>query len=310
MNALVLIISNISLFRSRVVYDFHKIRLFKEMKTCIVTMFFNLSKASDASSATRPLEFYIKHGAPTLSLPHFMVIFCDEETKPLLESMRGDLPTKYIVRSIFDYDHVKALRPIVVKNREARAYDDKRNTVSQFMVTSFKPTAIYLAKLSVEADTYMWVDFGGSHIAQDFLGGVARIIENPRPKITLCYIHYRNTRELYPMSKYLATGGPCGVAATVFTVSADHVDRFYTSMMSVQYEQICEGVGHNEEQMMIYVYDRHPEWFSLYYGDYYSCVTNYHKSVADLDCIHYNFIRNARAADRNDLADEALRSME
>lgn len=273
-------------------------------------MFFNLANSPDATSSTRTLDFYIKHGAPTLSLPHFMVIFCDEETKPLLESMRGDLPTQYIVRSIFDYDHVKALHPLVSQNRKAKAYDDSRNTASHFMVTSFKPTAIYLAKRSVEADTYMWVDFGGSHIADDFLGGVARIVENPRPKITLCYIHYRNTKELYPMSRYLATGGPCGLAGTVFTITADHVDRFYTSMMSVLYEQVCEGVGHTEEQSMIYVYDRHPEWFSLYYGDYYSCVTNYHRSVRDHDCIRYHFVRNAQLAGQFDLADEALRSME
>jgi hypothetical protein len=69
------------------------------------------------------------------------------------------------------------------------------------------------------------------------------------------------------------------------------------------------GVGHAEEQVMVYVYDQHPEWFSLYFGDYYSVATNYHKTVEDHACVQYNFILNAAASGNHALAEEARNSI-
>ena len=271
------------------------------MTACLVTMFFNLAASPDASSATRPLEFYVTHGRPPLELPHPMVIFCDEDTQSLLAEIRGDRPTTYIIRSIFEYDHVKAWLPIVRANRTAQTYDDPRNTPSYFMVTSFKPMALHLAKRSVPADTYLWIDLGASHIARGLPTAVDRILAAPRPKIAVCYIHYRPTRELYPMARFLAHGGPCGVAATAFTVASDYVDRFFLSMMSILSEQIAVGVGHSEEQAMVYLVDRHLDWFSLYFGDYQSTLTNYHAATEDHAIIEGCFRRLAQAEGRGDL---------
>lgn len=276
------------------------------MTVCLVTMFFNLARSPDATRATRPLEFYVQHGRPTLELPDPMVVFCDEETQPLLASLRGDRPTTYIVKSIFDYEHVKTWLPLVRANRGTADYADLRNTPSFFMVTSFKPMALHLAKRAVPADTYLWIDLGASHIARGIPDAVARIVEAPRPKIGLCYIHYRPSTELYPMQRFLARGGPCGVAATAFTVASDYVDRFFLATMSVLYEQIAGGVGHNEEQAMVYVVDRHPEWFSLYFGDYQSTLTNYHHAAEDHWIIESCFRRLAEAAGRADLVQQVV----
>jgi hypothetical protein len=161
--------------------------------------------------------------------------------------------------------------------------------------------ALYLAKQHVPADTYMWLDFGASHIARGFPDAVHRIVEHPHPKIGLCYIHYRRKSDLYPMTTYLANGGPCAVAATAFTVEASYVERFFFSMMSLCYEQVARGVAHNEEQAMIYVYDRNPEWFTLYFGDYQSTLTNYHKAVEDRHIVEQCFIGPAEADGRSDL---------
>ena len=66
---------------------------------------------------------------------------------------------------------------------------------------------------------------------------------------------------------------------------------------------------HNDEQVMTYCYDKHPELFNLYYGDYYSIFTNYHKSNQDQNCIFYHFIGNALGCGRNDLAIDAANSI-
>jgi len=273
------------------------------MTSCIVTMFFNLARSPDATRATRPLDFYVQHGRPTLELNHPMVIFCDEETQPLLASLRGDRPTTYIVKSIFEYEHAKAWLPVVRANRGPKEYADLRNTPSFFLVTSFKPMAIHLAKQAVAADTYLWLDLGASHIARGIPDAVDRILAAPRPKISLCYIHYRSPRELYPMTQFLANGGPCGVAATAFTVEASYVERFFLATMSVLYEQLARGVGHNEEQAMVYVVDRHPDWFSLYFGDYQSTLTNYHRAVDDAWIIETCF---RQRVDNSDLLRQVL----
>jgi len=272
-------------------------------------MFFDLSKSLDKTLSTRPIDFYIQNGRPTLELDHPLVIFCDEETKPLLEPIRGNRPTTYIVKSIFDYDYVKSLLPIIIKNRETHPSCDIRNTPSYFLLTFFKCISLHLAKQQIHADTYMWLDFGISHIVRDFPNGLWPILNNPRPKIGLCYVHYRSKQELYPMKKYLAHGGYCAIAAGMFTVESNFVDKLYMEMMSILYEQVGQGIGHSDEQVMIYVYDRHPEWFSLFFGDYYSLITNYHHGKEDKQSIQTFFIQNAMQDNRNDLAEQAKNYM-
>lgn len=262
-------------------------------------MFFNLN------SKARPLEFYLQHGRPTLEIDYPMVVFCDSETRPFLERVRANRQTLYVEKSIFDYEHVRTWLPIVRKNRSVSPYysnPEQRNTAEYMMVTSFKPLALYLAKQIRPAKYYMWLDLGASHVARNFTPAIYRILESPRPKIACCYIHYRSKKDIYPMSRYLQAGGPCGIAATLFTVEADYVERFYTSMFSVLYEQISQGVGHNEEQAMIYVFDRHPDWFELYFGDYGSTAVNYHRVLEDRYSVETYFLSNALADKRYDLA--------
>ena len=78
------------------------------VKTTIVTMFYNLKGLKDASNSTRPLDFYLKNGIPTLSLKYPMVVFCDNETidyiKSIREPMAAHCPTEYIVKPLTDYD--------------------------------------------------------------------------------------------------------------------------------------------------------------------------------------------------------------
>jgi hypothetical protein len=53
---------------------------------------------------------------------------------------------------------------------------------------------------------------------------------------------------------------------------------------------LSKGVGHNEEACLAYLYDRYPEMFTLYYGDYYSSICNYHNIRMDYETIKRCFI--------------------
>ena len=111
------------------------------------------------------------------------------------------------------------------------------------------------------------------------------------------------------MTDYLKYGGPCSLAGSLMTVQKEYVTRFYLASMIVMFEQLQCGVGHADEQLLIYIYDRYPEWFTLYYSDYRSCLTNYHQSVHDHWTIRTYFIMNAVADGRMDLATAAENSL-
>jgi hypothetical protein len=104
------------------------------------------------------------------------------------------------------------------------------------------------------------------------------------------------------MESYFTGHGKTGIAAGLITVEASYVPTFFTLFHSILYDQITRGLGHAEEQVLVYCYDQHPEWFSIYAGDYYSLATNYHTPREDHDCIRNNFIGPARASGREDIA--------
>lgn len=286
-------------------------------KTTIVTMFFNLKKLKDASSTTRPLDFYVKNGVHTLSLKYPMLIFCDEETVDIIKETRNNnvdqnaIPTVYIVKKLTDYDFYSQNFDIIEQNRKrSHGYKDpnNRNTTSYFLITMFKTVCLLLAKQrnDFQSSYYAWIDLGCNHVLKNVAEYAPPMLENPNPKISACYIHYRGKKELENMNAFLENGGPCGMAATVFTAETEYIDRFYSAMMHLFNEQLAKNTGHSDEQTMTYCYDRYPELFHIYNGEYYSILTNYHKPTVDLHQIRALFVYNCVNSGRNDLAKEAI----
>jgi hypothetical protein len=273
------------------------------MSTTLVTMFFKLPGA-------RPKEFYLNHGASVLGIQAPMIIFCDCETRADIELIRGDIPTVYIEKRIHEYEYYSTLLPIVRENRKSLPPSDPRNTPEYFLLSVFKFYALMIAyqRADFPRSHYMWIDIGCSHVVRHIPDALYPIINNPKPKVACCYIHYRSTSELYPMKEFMKHGGKCGIAAGIFTVEASYVPRLFSMTNSILYEQIAEGVGHAEEQILIYCHDKHPEWFSLFFGDYYSIASNYHRTVEDKECVEQYFIQNAKHACQVDLYEQAIRS--
>ena len=284
----------------------------KDSKSTIVSTFFNLKKLPDSTDSVRPLEFYLEHGKKTLELPYPMVLFCDEETRPLLEKIRGELPTTYIEKNITEYDYFKELYPKVVENRKVIPSPDPRNTSSYFLTSLFKILALNLAKEGnhyPDTSHYFWIDLGGSHVMRGFPDAVHKILDNPRSKISCGYIHYRSDSELYPMKEFMKNGGKCCIGSGCFSIETSYVERFYEDIFQILNEQISLGVGHAEEQCIVYSYSKNPEWFNLYFADYYSLVTNYHETIEDIQCVQNNFINIARSVGRTDLVELASNSI-
>jgi hypothetical protein len=154
-----------------------------------------------------------------------------------------------------------------------------------------------------------WLDIGCSHVASsNFEDYAIRIFNNPLPKIRACYIHYRSPKEINDMILY-TPGGPCGIAAGLITVEREYVEGLYTSIFSIFYEMLTRGVGHSEETCLIYTYHRFPHLFNMYYGDYYSLLSNYHTVQKDYPAVKKYFIQNALNDNRQDLAKAAAQNV-
>jgi hypothetical protein len=285
-------------------------------KTTIVTMFYNLKKLKDATHSTRPLDFYVKNGSHTLLLEYPMVIFCDEETLDVIRSVRDKLndkvPTVYIVKPLMEYDFYQLNFDIIEESRRKRQYlygePDQRNTTSYFLITMFKSVCLRIAKMRDDFETqyYAWVDLGCNHVLKNVTEMAPSMLDNPKPKISACYIQYHSPEVLSDTCKWLEEGGPCGIAATVFTAEASYIDRFFNGMMEQFHKQLCLGTGHSDEQTMTLCYHEHPDLFTIFNGDYYSILTNYHVPKQDLQSIKFCYIYETINAGKYDLAKEAI----
>ena len=288
-----------------------------DYKSTIITFYFNIKDLKDSTTEVRPQSFYMNKGRETLKLAYPMVVFCDESTHEQIKSIREEyvpnpMMTKYIIKSITNYDFYNDNWDTIYENRKGMTcYKGSRNTASYYLVCMFKIIAIYIAKQHnfYNTEYYAWVDFGGSHIMRNFEPSAIKMLDNPNPKISFCYIHYRSHNELYPMNKLLDQGGYCGVGATSFTVQDEYVNRFYNGCLSFFHETLCNKLGHADEQIFTYFYDKYPELCHIYYGDYYSILENYHEPVEDYDCIVSFFLRNTVNKGRRDLGEQCAKKL-
>lgn len=279
-----------------------------------VTMFFNIKKYSDNKSSVRDSDFYKINCNTTLSIKNPLVVLCDKESQIWIKEIRerlSDSPTYYIVKDLNEYDHYKDNYSIILKNRkDSKVYNDSKNRAnpSYFLLMMIKFIAIKKAHdIYKNASHYFWIDFACQHIAWEAKQRIDSILINPNPKVSALYIHYRSSSELHNMEEFLKDRGLSGIAATVFSVENKYVDVFYTRCFSIFYEMISRGVGHSDEQILTYLYDRFPDMFMLYYGDYYSVISNYKYIIRDYNAIRSYFIKNAINANRKDLIKELLK---
>ena len=293
--------------------------IIRPIKTVAVTMFFDLKSLPDATPSVRDIDFYLEHGKTVLSIKQPLVIFCDSITQPKLKQLRNSLcpdlypdDTMYIIKNITEYDFYSLNHKIIKENRrKSNGYKDPndRNTPSYFIATMFKFLAVKIAKEYINASYYAWIDFGCSHVVDRAAEFIPKMLETPHPKLACTYIHYRPHTMIDNMESYLEYFNPCGIAAGIWTIEKDLVDLFYTRTMNIFYEQLSKGVGHSEEGVLVYLYDRYPEMFTLNYGDYYSLLSNYHNVIRDYNTVKYCFIEQCILNNKHDLAETCAKKV-
>ena len=265
-------------------------------KTSLVTFFFNLKDLSDSTDETRPLEFYLEKGKPTLQINAPMYIFCDKTTRSHLEELRNslakDAKTVYIEKSISEYDHYNFIKDSLIKTYGNR---NRRVTRSYFLTMTFKMVALLIASQRDDFKTpyFCWLDLGCSHVAPtNFQNAIEQILQNPNTGVSVCSIHYHGAKELEDTTEY-CINGKCGLAGTLLTADKIHITKLYPRYMRILYEHVEKSIWYSDEQILTYCYYRHPEIFNIYYGDYSSVLLNYHDINADWESIDQFLIKEA-----------------
>lgn len=245
-------------------------------RAVVVTAFFY------APTPLRDSDFYMSHATSTLSAPCTMVIFCNSACRAQIQEIRTSQRPEHITHLV-EMDMLadpesQAIASIITSSRESKKhiYTGSRNTAQYMTVQAFKWKAILLAsRIVTEASHYIWVDFAGGHVIRDLSAHLPTIVTHPRPKIAMCCIRYQpplaTEHPDFTAHCYML---PC-FAAGLFSVQASMVSEFYANCQSIFFEQLAQGTLHTEQMVFAVLYNRNPDLFSVYFGDYHSMASNY-----------------------------------
>lgn len=246
----------------------------------LVTAYFNLTKEPDASQEikNRPLDFYMKTANATMGVEQNLVVFCDIESKPLLEKLRPvhlHSKTKYIITSFSDFEIVNT-RSKILENRKVVPSADNRNTSSYYL---FCMTRYIMVNQAIEENPFNSTHFAWINICIERMGwknvkGLNSALAINRDKFSTCWIDYQPKELVQNYPEYFKWGR-CGMCSGFFTGRADYFKEFNKYILEEFYDCLEKGYGHADEQLYSIVYFKHPEIFEHYFGDYTEMITNY-----------------------------------
>jgi len=273
----------------------------------LVTAYFNLAKCADASKEIleRDQKYYMSHSLSTLSLSQNLVIYCDEDSLPLIKEIRPTFlenKTHYIVREFdefrFNKDSVllnnkfSDYRIIIKNNREAQNYSfDNRNTPSYYL---FCMSRYAMLKETIELNPFNSTHFCWINFCIERMGfkNIIRLNESlsvNRDKFSTCYIDYIPEDLITNTSKYFEWGR-CSMCSGFFTGNKEYMYKVCDLIENKFLEYMYKGYGHADEQLYSPVYFENPDLFEHYFGDYQQMITNYRFIYDAPEPPIYNFI--------------------
>jgi hypothetical protein len=267
------------------------------MISTIITMYFNIENKN-----MEDLALKLNLGNDLLSVNNPMIIFCDKMSHEIIKKNRiNNDNTYYVVKELQEYEYFNLNLSIINDNINRKKINNQKSA-EYYLYSMFKPYALRLSKILNPFNTkyFAWIDFIRD-VGRDFLKKIQNILDNPRPKVSLCYIHYRGHNELLDKKKYFEYYGKCGIVSLFFTIDIESIDKLYSLMLSIFNELLYDGYGNTDDIIMTYSYDRLPELFNIYYGDYYSIYNNYYEPIEDINAINHYFINETLAKNRLDL---------
>jgi hypothetical protein len=276
----------------------------------MVTAYFNLTKCYDASPEinAKDFDYYLSHSLSTLTLPHNLVIFCDEDSIGYIKKLRPaflDSKTKYIIKEFNSFrfekngillaDCFDDYRVKIIENRIKNPYHfDNRNTASYYLFCMARYAMLkeVIKTNPFNSTHFCWINFCIERMGFKNLIRLEEGLSINRDKFSTCYIDYipeiliNNTKEYFKW-------GRCSMCSGFFTGNAEYMYKVCDLLENKFLEYLELGYGHADEQLYSPVYFEHPELFEHYYGDYHEMITNYNYVYDSPNSPIRNFIHNS-----------------
>jgi len=237
----------------------------------IITMLYNIGDAN----RPKKISDYIKDGEYILSIPHNIIMFCDEETRPLLPDKSN---ITYIVKpfnSFTSYKYLENLKNIKysVSNRNL-----EKDTNEYYILTYIKVEIIaYAIKHNfINSDKIIYLDFGIGKIYKnewdidynDVHDKISMIMINP-------YVENQYPREYFKINRGY-------VGAGLISGNSKNLLILYELFMHELKNIFLEDWAVLEESVFAILIRKYPSLFKLYYGDHLDIITNY-KQINKVD---------------------------
>jgi hypothetical protein len=266
----------------------------------LVTAYFDLTKEPDASVEinNRPMSHYLSTANSTMCVEQNLVIFCEENTKIILDSLRPlhlKHKTKYIICGFNDFELVVKNRKIIARNRMNKPYHfDNRNTPSYYLFCMLRYVMIdqIIDENPFNSTHFAWINICIERMGWKNVANLNNALSLNRDKFSTCYIDYQPKELVQNYQEYFKYGR-CGMCSGFFTGRSDYFKQFNKLMIESFYECLNQGYGHADEQLYSIVYFKNPSIFELYYGDYQQMITNYISVIDNIESPIINIIRNA-----------------
>lgn len=255
----------------------------------LVTAYFPLGSSSNQ---VRPMSYYFSVAArllPELPLP--MVIYCCPSIVQEVTKLRPGPMSKQTEYRVMPLEALPLYkyREKIEQNRQIYwPTKDGRNTAEVHIVVCSKPWFVQQVMESnpFQTSRFAWMDFGLAHTAFQHSpcnpGLVMERLEvqhvpakcrvmavNAIPRSLLERVSNKDAlQEYYERYRF-------SYAGSFWTCGKDYGLKFCRLVIQVVEEHIQQGYGHAEEMCMAIVIHRHPEWFSVYCGDFNDLLTNY-----------------------------------
>lgn len=283
---------------------FHK---YDNSNWTLVTSYFNLTKCIDASKdiRERDQQYYLNNSFSTLSLQNNLIIYCDEDSLPLIQAIRPSYladRTRYIIWNFEDIHFNRNIsekfsdyRDIITKNRTNKPYNfDNRNTASYYL---FCMSRYIMLKHTIQTNPFNSTHFSWINICIERMGinNVIRLQEAlnvNRDKFSTVYIDYIPKQLVENTHEYFRWGR-CSMCSGFFTGNSEYMYKVCDLIENKFLEYLSLGYGHADEQLFSPVYFENPTLFEHYYGDYQEMITNYKYVYDDPHKPVINFITNS-----------------
>jgi hypothetical protein len=260
----------------------------------LVTAYFNLTKCPDASRKImeRDAAYYMHHAISTLCLPYNLVVYCDEESLPIIREIRPpefDSRTVYKIRDfellqfstcddvVTDDRTFSQYREKIIQNRVEHPYQfDERNTASYYLfcLSRYLMLIETIDENPFNSTHFCWINFCIERMGYKNLVHLPECLITNREKFSTCYIEYIPDWYIKDTARYYDRG-IANMCSGFFTGNAYYMRTTCKYIIEKFLYYLELGYGHADEQLFSPVYFDHPELFDHYYGDYTEMITNY-----------------------------------